>query len=74
MYISSRFCEFETQNTKDKLNDYTMGMGDKGFYFGLRHFNFSDAKFRREGKRGKNMLVKHIGPVVNKTHKKRLIC
>jgi hypothetical protein len=48
MYISSRFCEFKTQNTKDKLIDYTMGMGDKGFYFGLRHFNFSDAKFRSE--------------------------
>jgi hypothetical protein len=29
-----------------------MGMGDKGFYFGLRHFNFSGAEFQRE--RGKS--------------------
>jgi hypothetical protein len=44
-----------------------MRMGDKGFYFGLRYFNFSDAEFRRE-KGGESILVKHIGPV-NKTHK-----
>ena len=30
-----------------------MRMGDKGFYFGLRHFNFSGAEFWRERKRKK---------------------
>jgi len=29
-----------------------MRMGDKGFYFGLRHFNFSDADFRRRMEKG----------------------
>ena len=54
-----------------------MRMGDKGFYFGLRHFNFSGAEFRRERERGKkgrekrgeSILVKHIKPVTIKSGK-----
>ena len=51
-----------------------MGMGDKGFYFGLRHFNFSGAEFQRERenwreKGGESILVKHIGFITIKTGK-----